>query len=431
MGIGILALAAIAVCTAWRRQSVLLVTCIGLAGLFFAFGGLNLLHGIAYSVLPIFGKARIPLRILAIFDLAVAVLAAVGLDSLASGVPSKAVIVVRRVLIGFGCVILITALVASMLAKAAPREGFYIAALCALGLASVVSAYHAGPLSARGLRIAVFALVFFELGNYTPTIFQERAAAHPHVFQKLTEFQDIAEFLRKQPGPVRVNLDNEPFNFGDWEGIDMLTGFGAGVTFNVLGLDWPHARTQNLLAVQYAVTKQAPRPDQELVFHGRSGANVLKNRDAFPRVRIVHRVEHASSIDELHNRLGDPSFDAANTAIVTAAAPALESCGGGSDSEVVSRSANAMDIRAELSCRGMLILADTWYPGWTAKVDGRDTPIYQPYGALRGVVLGPGPHRVEFRYKPASAWIGAACSLLGVLGACAVALLVAVPRARR
>ena len=99
VGVGILALAAVAVCTAWRRRSVALVACIGLAGLFFAFGGINLLHGIAYSVLPIFGKARIPLRILAIFDLAVAVLAAVGLDSLASVAPSKAVIVVRRILV--------------------------------------------------------------------------------------------------------------------------------------------------------------------------------------------------------------------------------------------------------------------------------------------------------------------------------------------
>ena len=278
--------------------------------------------------------------------------------------------------------------------------------------------------------MAVFALVFFELGNYTPTVFRERAAPQPHVLQKLTEFQDIAEYLRKQPGPVRVNLDNEPFNFGDWEGIDMLTGFGAGATSNIIGLDWPHARTQNLLAVQYAVTKQPPRPDQEVVFHGRGGANVLKNRDAFPRVRIVHRVEHASSIDELHNRLGDPSFDAASTAIMTTAAPALESCGGDGDSEVVSRSANGVDVRAELSCRGMLILADTWYPGWTAKVDGKDAPMYQPYAALRGVVLGPGTHRVEFRYRPASAWIGAACTLIGVLGACAVALVAAIRRPR-
>jgi len=429
LGIGILALAAVAVCTAWRRQSVPLVACIGLAGLFFAFGGINLLHGIAYSILPIFGKARIPLRILAIFDLAVAVLAAVGLDSLASVAPSKAVTVVRRTLVAFGSIVLVTALVAAELNKGGPRENFYVTALCALALASVVSARQAGPLSARGLRVAVFALVFFELGNYTPTVFRERAAPQPHVLQKLTEFQDIAEYLRKQPGPVRVNLDNEPFNFGDWEGIDMLTGFGAGATSNIIGLDWPHARTQNLLAVQFAVTKQAPRSDQELVFHGRSGANVLKNIDALPRVRIVHRVERASSVDELHNRLGDPSFDAASTAIMTAAAPALESCGGG-EGEVVSRTANAVDIRAELACRGMLILADTWYPGWTAKVDGRDTPIYQAYGALRGVVLGTGPHRVEFRYRPASAWIGAAFTVIGVLGACALALLVAVRRTR-
>jgi hypothetical protein len=49
---------------------------------------------------------------------------------------------------------------------------------------------------------------------------------------------------------------------------------------------------------------------------------------------------------------------------------------------------------------GIAVLTDQWYPGWTAALDGRDVPILRVDAALRGVVIGPGPHRIEFRYRP-------------------------------
>jgi hypothetical protein len=49
---------------------------------------------------------------------------------------------------------------------------------------------------------------------------------------------------------------------------------------------------------------------------------------------------------------------------------------------------------------GVAVLADQWYPGWTATLDGRDVPILRVDAALRGVVIGPGPHRIDFRYRP-------------------------------
>jgi uncharacterized membrane protein YfhO len=79
-------------------------------------------------------------------------------------------------------------------------------------------------------------------------------------------------------------------------------------------------------------------------------------------------------------------------------------------------------IDAKVACLGMLILADTWYPGWIATIDGRPAPIHQAYLALRGVVLERGDHRVEFHYQPASALIGAVMSAVGILGACMLAL---------
>jgi hypothetical protein len=423
VGVAVLALAAIAVCAAWHSPSVRLVACLALAGLFFAFGGYNVLHGVAYGILPFFGKARIPYRIVAIFDLGVAVLAAIGLDALSIRISTGILRPLRWTLIGFGTVVLTTAFVLAELAHATPQESFYMAALCALALAAIFSAHHAAHLSTRALRAGIFVLVFFELGNHLPSTLKDRTVADAEVAGKLTASHDVASFLRAQPGPTRVYLHGDPFNFGDWEGIDTLTGFGAGATANILGLEWPDPRIQNLLAVQYTVTKEPPRPDQTVLFHGRSGGSVMRNRDALPRVRVVHRIETAASTAALWKRLKESSFDFSTTAILTESVPAVDSCQRNDFATIRKRTANSVTVDAELFCRGMLVLADTWYPGWDATVDGRDVSIYQPYGALRGVIVPAGSHHIEFHYRPDTARIGAGCSILGILGAGLICVL--------
>jgi hypothetical protein len=297
--------------------------------------------------------------------------------------------------------------------------------LIALLFTAVLFARQNGSLSNRFVILSVMALAFVELGNVSSAFFRDRTPVQPESFlPNLSQFRDIADFLRHQPGLARVNASEGTgaFNFGDWEGIDTLTGFGAGVTKNLFSLDWPSVRTQNLLAVTYTLSKQPPRSDQQLVFQGTSGVNVLRNVDALPRVRLVHHIEAASSVKELANRVNDASFDARNNALMLGPGPALQSCAGEEQAHISRRTANSAAIDATLTCRGMLILADTWYPGWIATVDGRPAPVYQPYLALRGVVLERGDHHVEFHYQPASALIGAMMSVIGILGACALAL---------
>jgi len=61
-----------------------------------------------------------------------------------------------------------------------------------------------------------------------------------------------------------------------------------------------------------------------------------------------------------------------------------------------------------------VILTDNWFPGWTATVDGRTTPVLQVDGAVRGVVVDAGEHEIRFRYRPWSVILGAAMSLIAL-----------------
>ncbi len=76
---------------------------------------------------------------------------------------------------------------------------------------------------------------------------------------------------------------------------------------------------------------------------------------------------------------------------------------------------------------GIAVLADQWYPGWTATLDGRGVPILRVDAALRGVAIGPGPHRIDFRYRPRWPLEGLGVTALTV----AVILLVVTAPPRR
>jgi len=79
-------------------------------------------------------------------------------------------------------------------------------------------------------------------------------------------------------------------------------------------------------------------------------------------------------------------------------------------------------VAADLPAPGWLVLGEWFYPGWRVWVDGARTDIYRADYGLRAVPLPPGPHRVEFRYRPLSVYLGGGISLL-VLAAALAALL--------
>lgn len=64
---------------------------------------------------------------------------------------------------------------------------------------------------------------------------------------------------------------------------------------------------------------------------------------------------------------------------------------------------------------GLLVLTDLHYPGWTAQADGRAAELLRADGFFRAVAVPAGSHRVVFRYRPVSFYVGAALSLGALL----------------
>jgi uncharacterized membrane protein YfhO len=65
--------------------------------------------------------------------------------------------------------------------------------------------------------------------------------------------------------------------------------------------------------------------------------------------------------------------------------------------------------------QGYLVQRESWYPGWRARVDGREVPIEQVDLLFRGVRLDPGEHNVDVYFASDTLFRGALFSLLGLL----------------
>src|SRR5207253_2833401 len=100
--------------------------------------------------------------------------------------------------------------------------------------------------------------------------------------------------------------------------------------------------------------------------------------------------------------------------------PALAACNATDDVTIPSYTPDKVTIKAVMGCDGMVVLSDTFYPGWYATVDGKPARIYEVDAALRGALVPQGTHTVEMVYRPRSVYWGAGLTVLGLVGAGAI-----------
>lgn len=72
-------------------------------------------------------------------------------------------------------------------------------------------------------------------------------------------------------------------------------------------------------------------------------------------------------------------------------------------------------IEVKANQPGWLVLADTWYPGWVAMVDGAEVTVTPADYVFRAVPVEAGTHQVEFVYRPLSFYLGCGLTVLGLI----------------
>ena len=76
---------------------------------------------------------------------------------------------------------------------------------------------------------------------------------------------------------------------------------------------------------------------------------------------------------------------------------------------------NEVKVAYQIPKDGLLVLMDTFYPGWIAYKDGKEVAIVSYKGNFRSVAVPAGHGEVVFRFEPASVKLGAIISGLGLV----------------
>jgi uncharacterized membrane protein YfhO len=95
---------------------------------------------------------------------------------------------------------------------------------------------------------------------------------------------------------------------------------------------------------------------------------------------------------------------------------------------IVDYGATRLRLSVEMNGPGLVVLTDTFYPGWEARVDGQAAAIHRVDGLFRGVFVEGGRHEITMRFRPSSQSWGLALSAAGLA---AVVALIVVPARER
>ncbi|MBI4321241.1 MAG: YfhO family protein [Chloroflexi bacterium] len=248
--------------------------------------------------------------------------------------------------------------------------------------------------------------------------------------QNVYPISPAIEFLRSDRDTYRVMLDTSdgnlfantlmPFGIQEIGGYDSLypgafgrlaaaiedgtpTGRELGNLVNLTRWD---SRLLDLLNVKYVLVP----PDKDIansrfrqVYQGE--LRIYENLRVLPRAFVVPTARAVPDEKQALEMLLSDEFDFRRQVLVADAGPeSMEPTGqtGTSLATVERYAPKEVEVHVETETGGYLVLSDTYYPGWTATVDGRSVPIHRANLALRAVAVPAGGHDVRFSYEPQS-----------------------------
>ncbi len=152
--------------------------------------------------------------------------------------------------------------------------------------------------------------------------------------------------------------------------------------------------------------------DHSVVFRS-DQTTVIENADALPRAFLIHAAEILDDAATLA-RLRAYTFDPRQVVLLAdgdARADASPEQADDESVEIVAYQPEHVELAVTAKRQGYVILSDTWYPGWTAWLDGKPTALYRADYTFRAVKVDAGTHKIEFDYAPMSFYLGAAISV--------------------
>lgn len=248
------------------------------------------------------------------------------------------------------------------------------------------------------------------------------------------------QFSADAAGVVTVRVfsvdGRQEFAHADWPVGQLLADGWASFFFGAFPSEWGR---EFLFTVSFTGTGQAeigsnaaglavrsyylPRPQ---LVHESGKTRIYLNDGFFPRAYVVPKAIPAANEAEALALVQQQADALAELAVLESVGkeepPQWETAVSPTSNVTITQyELNQVVLDVALDDAGFVVLADTYYPGWRATIDGEETPVYRANSVVRAVYVPAGEHTVSFSFLPMDFVWGTAVSGLVLLLAVIVA----------
>jgi hypothetical protein len=209
----------------------------------------------------------------------------------------------------------------------------------------------------------------------------------------------------------------------------LIRGEGSGKGSIVLGNYGPSPGYEREQVLYEKLLMLHKRERSFLEYRGAyEGIHLYENMNVMDRVFLLHTAEVRNSLDTIITELQEGGNFRQVGLVTGSAAEASKRMADLSlkgttqgiipqrDDKVVIKRYAPDEVAIEVeSGGGLLVVSDLFYPGWKARVNGREEEVIKAFGLLRGVVVGEGRSGVIFYYRPLSLYLGIIVSLATII----------------
>lgn len=427
-----------------------------LGGIFFvlSLGNETFIHDVAYNFVPHYAYFRLTAFLQYLVAFCLAVLSGFGLSFLLSDKGREIYLKLRTPLIVFGS-FLVLFFFEAFLFKASDYTNqkldavelsifltlvFFLAGL--ILLRQLVTNSHS-----QALKILLTLIIILDLFTLVGRATNSNSEIDPRVLNGPSEISDwLVKNTKDDSSRVFLHEMNARYNSANRR-IYQIGGYmdvyprTVGLIFNPFadsdpGWFNPESKILDLMGVKYIATSKKldlkDYPNTKLVFATKikqedfykfmtmngtmlavgTDFYIYENMDKFPHAFMVGNVVLAGSDDEAAKIFTGLDFSKEAVITVKNHLPIYEDLRGNPEnykdfkSQIVSYQSSKVKIRTDSDKSGILVLTDTYYPGWEVFVDGVKKEILKADVGLRGVYLTGGKHDVLFEYVPGKLYWG-------------------------
>ncbi len=185
--------------------------------------------------------------------------------------------------------------------------------------------------------------------------------------------------------------------------------------------DRPGSRLMDILSVKWlSDSRRGITPSRHLVPIKDPTGNVIvwENPYARPLVQTYTQARFVANWEQALDALRQGAAD--HLHVEADPGEFAEPIAPGADNEIVLKTLKSSDTQyrfvANSEAGFWLFLADTWHPGWRARIDDQPVPVYRAQVLGKAIFVPPGKHGVKIYFKSASFRLGAAISAAALAG---------------